>query len=758
MRAALAARDVWNRLWARLGAPPADLPAAPAAQERLGRLLGIFSVAWIVLVGCWGITGLFPDGHFASSAAIGTAAANMWRLHTIYPVPAIVNHPLSPSDYYMHHPVGLFWVAAAFIKVLGESNWAIRLPAILVAGFTPFLLYRTARALYGPVEAGLAALAYVALPITMAYANYVDLEGPVTLGCVMATWGYVRLVQTSRARYTWPCALGVAYALIHDWESGIWLGSMLGLAFAWAYAWPGRRERLDYRVFGRAWSLMMLAGILPLVISIGLVLSSGRLEDLLGSYGQRTTGNQAPLSLVLEQRHVRIELMFTPIAIAMGKLAVLAILLRFAFTRDHLDLVPLPLLLMATVYYVLFKNGADTHIFWPRPFSGYLPLAAASLAASLRQGGAWLVERVARRGWPPNLRLTPARARAAVPWVATALVGVPLLLVLRDGASLLRLGRESGGRFMEANLESAIEETEALRWFLARYPANEPIGFHVPLYVPWSVQWEIRPRAYQGHQYVGAVPPAGTKLLFLNTRVSPAADLKEAATKFHVLAVDNFWFMDRSKPAAPLDGFRIDERQPGPIDWYLKGGVEPIRTIVPDPYVTWEMRTAVGQKATRPAEEPKGMDQLRIAHNIAASEGRPADQAKLRERLLSLVNLPVHATYSNGTKLLGVIHHRGAERSLTLLFEAGQFTSQTKFVVHAKVTRRRFLSTLPVDPADLDTALPPSIPTPLWIKGHIYAVKAVYHHRAGHERFYGAFAGGVANRTDGSPNVDLLDL
>src|SRR5262245_2124551 len=81
MRAALAVRDVWNRLWARLGSPPADLHAAPPAQERLGRVLGVLSIAWIVLVGCWGITGLFPDGHFASSAAIGTAAANMWRLH-----------------------------------------------------------------------------------------------------------------------------------------------------------------------------------------------------------------------------------------------------------------------------------------------------------------------------------------------------------------------------------------------------------------------------------------------------------------------------------------------------------------------------------------------------------------------------------------------------------------------------------------------------------------------------------------------------
>lgn len=751
----MAARDVWNSLWERLGKPPVGLPPAPAAHERAGRLLGIISIAWIVLVGCWGVGGLFPDGHFASSAAIGTAAANMWRLHIIYPIPTILDRPPVPSDYYMHHPMGLFWVAAVFIKIFGEANWVVRLPAILIVGLTPFFLYRTARALYGPLEAGLAALAYAALPITMAYANYVDLEGPVTLGAVVATWGYVRTVQTSRARYAWPCALGTAYALISDWEGGIWLGALLGLAFVWAYGLPRRRETIDYRVFGRAWAMMFMAGLVALGVSVVFVLSSGKLGDLMGSYGVRTTGNQAPLSAVLEQRHVRIELMFTPIAIALGKLALLVILARFAVTRDHLDLVPLPILLMATLFYVLFKNGADTHIFWPRPFTGYLPLGIAAMVASLRQGGGWLVQCLTDRG--ARLPISPARARAILPWLATALLGLPLLLVWRDGASLLRLGRESGGRFMEANLESAVDEVEALRWFLARYPETERLGFHVPLYIPWSVQWEARPHGLQGNQPHIANPPLVRRLLMVNTRVARPAELKELAAKYHVDAVENFWFVDRAKPASPLDGFDLREREPGPLEWFFKGGVEPMRSIVPDPFVTWELRTTMGQAVTPPTVEPVGLEQVRVAHNIAVAGGRAPDQAKLRARLMAMVNVPVKATYDNGTKLVGAVHHRGAERSLTLLFEAGKFGVQTKFAVWSTVTGRAFLSTLPVDPAKLDLALQPNIPTPLWVPGHIYAVKVVYHQRAGHERLTGEFLGGL-NRTDARGPVELLKL
>jgi Dolichyl-phosphate-mannose-protein mannosyltransferase len=746
----------WKSLWFRLGSAPAGMPSALPSHERAGRILGFLSVLWIALVGFWGIAGPFPEGHYASAAAIGTAGANMWRLHIIYPVPYVIDHPVSAANYYMHHPMGLFWVAAAFIKVLGETNVAIRLPAILVTTFTPVFLYRTARALFGPLEAGLAALTFVAVPITMGFANYLDLEGPVTFGCVVATWGYVRLVQSWRPRFTWPCVLGVIYAVGHDWESGVWLGALLILAFTWAYVGPGgRRQAVDYRTFGRCWALMVVAGIVPLMVSAALLFSSGRLDDLLGSYTQRTTGNQAPLSAVLTARHVRIELMFTPIAIALGKLALPVIIARFVRTRDHLELVSLPLLLMATVYYVLFKNGADTHIFWPRPFMGYLPLGVAAIAASLRQGGAWLADRGQRAqiGGAFDWR----RARHVLPWAAFALVALPLLLIFRDGASLLRLARESGGRFIEANLESDIDMVEALRWFLRGYPPTEKIGFHTQLWIPWSVQWEIRPHFPQIHQPLSLLPPVGSRLYMLDTRLCSPGELKDAATRFHVLAVGNLWFMDRAKPPAPLDGFRLAEREPGPLSWALQGGVEPVRTVEPDPFVTWELRTAVGQKATLPGVEPIDPEQIRIAYNAALDLGRAADQAKLRARLLAGLNLPVHATYENGTKLLGAYHHRGAARSLTLLFESGKFTAQVKYTVNALVTGRTMLSTLPVDPADFDIAPPPPIPTPMWVPGHLYSLKVVYRRRAGHERLTGAFQAGP-RRTDGAGVLPLLRL
>lgn len=727
------------------------MPAAPRLEERAGRLLGLAAIVWIALLGCWGISGTFPEGHYASAAAIGTAAANMWRLHIWFPVPYVLNTPVSSANYYMHHPIGLFWLTALLVKVLGTGNWVLRAPAIAVTVLSAIFVYRTARALWGPLEAGLSALAYVALPIVMGFANYLDLEGPVTLGCLFATWGYIRLIQTSRARYGWASVLGMAYALGNDWETVIWLAFFVALVFVWAYVVPDRGRRLDYRVFGRYFSTLLGGAVVVLLFSFALIVISGRMNDIFNAYGTRSSGNQVPLRQVLEARHVRIELMFTPIAIAIGKIALPVIIARAILTRNHFELLPLPLLAMAVIYYVHFKNGADTHIFWPRPFSGYFPLAVGALAISMRQAMVWAARLLAQRGVRTDVR----RVAALAPWLTFAVLGLALLLVFRDGASLIRLARESGGRFMEVNSESEVDRAVSLRWFLSRYPANEAIGFHPAMRVAWSVQWEIGAHPAVSHAALSLSPPAVPRLLHLETRWVATADLREAARRFHVIAVGPRWFINRAEPPAPIDGYQLVEKEPGPIDWMLNGGVEPTFSIEPDPFVTWEMRTAVGQAAPAPTVPPKTFEQLRVAHNVALTEGKKADAAAMRARLMATLERPVHARYDGGTNLLGAHLHKGAARSLTLLFEAGTIKTQARYAVVAEVTGRRWFSSLPVDPSKLDVATSPPVPTDMWKPGHLYAVKIVYRKRAGHERFSGVWINGP-RRIDGPPEVELL--
>ena len=97
--------------------------AAASAEDRVGAALGLFAVGVAFAVAVIGIGGPFPEGHYASSAAIGTGASNMWRWHTLYPVITQIDHPPSTPNFYMHHPLGVFWTVALLGKVLTFSNW-----------------------------------------------------------------------------------------------------------------------------------------------------------------------------------------------------------------------------------------------------------------------------------------------------------------------------------------------------------------------------------------------------------------------------------------------------------------------------------------------------------------------------------------------------------------------------------------------------------------------------------------------------------
>ena len=719
---------------------------AASLEERIAAVVAAVALLSIFLVGVWGIGGVFPDGHFASQANVGVIGLNMWRYGTFYAYWPFLEQAPPLRDAYMHHPMGLFWDAALALKIFGVHNWALRLPAVAIVTLTAFFLYRTGRAIWGPLEGALAAVAFVALPITLGYANYLDLEQPLMLGCIVATWGYARFRQTNRDRYALASIAGFAFATLHDWESFIWGASLLTFVFFRAFVIPrGWLGAVDGRKMGRWWGAMVGTAIVTLGITLAMMVHAERVTDVFSSYGVRSAGHDMPLAQVLQARHVRIELMFTALGIALGKVAAPIMLGRFVARRAEMELLPLFILLMSVVQYVHFKQGADIHIFWPHPFALYFALAAGALAATVRDGWRWLAPRIPRR-LPRGLR-SPLGASA----VGAIVVGLPVLMVARDGVSLLRLSRESGGRFMEVNLPSEIDQSVALRWFLASYPPAERIAFHASVRKLWHTSWEIGPRQASWVQPVAATSP---RLFVLDARVTSEAELRDAARRYHVRAVGWLWMMDRAAPPAPLDGFSFAEHEPGLFESFWYGATEPIRRVVPDPWITWEMRTLLGQPATAPATAPITLDQIRIAHNLMVSRKDEATAAAYRRALVSRLNLPVTAKWSAAVELLGVDHRRGAARSFTPYVLVGSDLKCGKVAIKSHVTKRRLLSTLPIDPDVHDLAPLPPIRCELWQPGHIYSAPTIYRHRAGHELFTISWTGAPK----ASPELTLAAL
>src|SRR4029077_3737887 len=101
--------------------------------------------------------------------------------------------------------------------------------------------------------------------------------------------------------------------------------------------------------------------------------------------------------------------------------------------------------------------------------------------------------------------------------------------------------------------------------------------------------------------------------------------------------------------------------------------------------------------------------------------------ARFRAALRGRFNLPLTARYEGGTELIGAIHDRGAQRSITLYFLAGTIRGDARFGVHAKVLSPARLSTLPADPTDLEIHGGPSWPPTLLRPGDHSFLKVRYH-------------------------------
>jgi 4-amino-4-deoxy-L-arabinose transferase-like glycosyltransferase len=721
-------------------------------EERTGRGLAWAAVLIGLLVAAWGIGGPFPDGHYAADAVIGTSAYNMRHWHLWLPAQAYVTRPPSPSTYYMHHPLGTFWVAAFLCRIFGFHDWVLRLPPLVYVPVTTWLLAKIGRELWGEIAGGLSALAFVALPITLGFANYHDLEQPVMCGTVLATWGYVRYVRTWRERYAIASVLGFFFALNNDWPAYLWGAAFLGGLFVYLFAVPSRwRAPLLDLPIARYCALMCVAAAVALAIEIGVLVASTRISDVMLSYSLRSAGANMPLSVVLAARRYRIELMFTALGIAMGKLALPVILWRAWRKRSHLELLALPLFFCALVQYVLFKQGADVHIFWPHYFASYFALGVGALAASAADGARWLARRLERS--------RPGRPWAAwAPWAAAALVGLPVLFVLKDGLSLVRLARETGGRFAEVNLDTDLDKEAVLQWFLARMPPSAGVAYHAAIHDGWALQWELRPRLSAPAQSVSGPVSDATRVYIMDTRLASSDEVRQAAARYHVHAVGYLWVFDRQEPQAPLDGYELDEREPSFWQRLWLGPTEPIRSVRPSPWVTWEWRTMMGQPAVEPATPPATTNELRIAHNAAVRRGDVAAAARLRAELAARFDRHVTATYEGGTALIGEIWRRGARRSLTLFFVAGTLpAADVHFSVHAKVIAPPRFSTLPADPADLEIAGWPTWRTSFWRPGEIYSLEAVYRKRPGTEVLTGTWMPGP-RRVDGGGALELLRL
>ncbi|WP_437809179.1 ArnT family glycosyltransferase [Sorangium sp. So ce1078] len=753
------------------------------------------ATAWFALAAAWEMFGPVLAGHYASSAGVGIIAENMLRWKILGPVWEYTASRPAPEMYYCHHPWGIFWTTAAFMKVFGRHDVVCRLPAVLLSAATPPLLYAIGRSVYRPAAGAAAAASFVVLPITLAFANLNALEVPVMAWTLLGLWGYVRLTQTSRRRYLAVSALGLTLGMHADWPAFVLTGGLLAFGAIRAYLLPKRVfGPVHERRHAQWWVLTALLATLTAALYLALFHHAGKLGDLLASYGFRSSGNAEPLAKVLASRRYWIELSFTPIAIAAGKLAAIVCAARLVLLRREHDALPLLYLATATVQYVVFRQGADIHIFWPHYFGAYFALAAAALVET----GAALLERSAAARRAPGAAPPPAGPASAPPpagpasapplagpasapplagsapaWPALAALALwlaPLAAVLRDGLPALRYARETGGRFNERGhlIHSDGAKTAFLRWIAPRLPEGAPVEMHEGMKATWAQVWALGGRVVKPTRPAPReTPPRGAYLV--DTRFMLDRDQASLARRFDITAVGPFWALgagagEPARGARGIEAFSFREREPGLLAWYLVSGTEPEREIVPDPFLTWELRAHFGQPAEPPAGAPETLEQKRIAHNIALAAGDGARAAALFAEITAAL-APLGARFDDGTELLGTTFHEGARSLLTIFVRAGgPAASDVALTVRSRVVERAPLSTTMADPIYREVGLPTAISPQRWRTGFLYADPVPIRKRPGTEVFWASLRARDRGRAPrlvdggGASEVEVLRL
>jgi Dolichyl-phosphate-mannose-protein mannosyltransferase len=708
--------------------------------ERVATIVVVVSTVWFAIALGWGLFGPIGGGHWAIFGSRGIMADNMVTWGIWGPVREYTLERPLPQEYYVHHPWGTYWVIGAFAKVLGRHAYVVRLEPILMSVACPPLLYRIGTLLYGKVAGVLAAVAYVVLPITLAFGNFPGFEGPLIFGCLVTTWGYLRFQQRWQRRWMAVSLAGVVWSVNCDWESCIFLGAVLGTLLVANLFLPRWFARVDARRFGQWWSLTVIITVLTVFAYVVYVKHVGNVDEFLNQEAKREKGNDASLGAVLAARRYWIDVTFTPVAIAIGKIALPIFLFRLLVLRRHLDVFPLALLLMATIQYVHFKNGADVHIFWSQPFAPYWALSLAVVGKTALDLARFTVARL--DAFDVHVKVP----RDAVELGVLGAIGLLPLLMLPDGVRGLAEARATGGRFNDRGrrIFQDLDKAAACAWMTTRMEPDTRVQIHASLHSAWEVDWALR-RPTVGTDAAPTRLATGADRYFIGDLafMKPGDQVKMAA-EFHVVAVGQFVLIDRASPFAPADGYSFDLREPTPLEWYFVDGSDPVRALRPDPWYTWELRQAFGQAPNPvPDRPPQTLDELRIAHNAATAAGDSARAAELRKQIVNQLDANT-ATFTDGTQLLGERFTRGVAPALDLYFLAAgpAVADDIQFDIKSVVERPPLFSLVGADDKIKAVGMPFVIPPRIWKAGFIYLDHTEIRHRPGREAYSGFFIGG----------------
>jgi 4-amino-4-deoxy-L-arabinose transferase-like glycosyltransferase len=711
-------------------------------------VVAVAASAVFALAAAWEMGAPLQGGHWASMAACAIAAENMLRFHLFAAVTHYVARPPpSHADDYVRHPYLIYVMEAVARAVLGRHPWVIRLPAVACSAATPLVLFRLGRVLWGPTAGAVAAVAFVVVPIDLAFAMFSSLEVPTILFGLIFCVGTVQAWEKGRTSDVVVAAIGALGACHGDWIGVLLVALVLAYGATRLIVPRLRRDIGNIRAFRRWWLASAAVTLGSVLLYAWLIGRSGQWVDLLRGarmrsmdYHPLTLGLRNPFQLA--RRMMRLQWMVPSLGFGVLLAALPVAVWRM---RSRAAEVFLPAwTVTASAQYLLFPQGADMHMFWPHYFGPCIALAMGTLTSALLE----------------RSRATHAVRAAGL----VAIVAVPLALMVRVAVPMLEQSRLTQGRFDERGtfIESGAAASQFAAWATRDAPRDALVrctrlcGSNVE-YATGLAQVggppELTPRA----------PSDRDRIELVDARFTPAAKVRELSSKFEVAAVGPLLRVDLAKPEPSFRAMRLEERQPKGLERLLLTDHDLVRAIGDaDPWATWQWAEALDRPLPEdPTGEPVDLEELTVAFNVARVAGDRARAEDLRGRALAGLSWRTTRGFTDDVHLLGTFVEQGAVPVVTLLWETGPTfvrPADTTFLVRCHTTRPPALWPVPIDPLEKDVAPPMTWVPSTWRPNHLYMQRFVWLQRPGTEACRGYFEPNTLQPVDGRSDVELDGL
>ncbi len=222
--------------------------------------------------------------------------------------------------------------------------------------------------------------------------------------------------------------------------------------------------------------------------------------------------------------------------------------------------------------------------------------------------------------------------------------------------------------------------------------------------------------------------------------------------------------IDLVRGVGPISGYLISAREPNFVERVVSHPFEPVTSVRASEYVTWEWQIHLGDNPTPPQSEPRDLEELRIAHNVAVHLNDAKRTRALREQIERELTGATRALYSEGVQLIGARVTKSVHPMIEAWFVAGgALESNAYFDIRTNVIAKSRWSLIPIDVLERPCSSGPSLPSSIWRAGFIYTASCSAYHRIGIEQYTGTFRareakGRVPHRTDGADPVILAEL